>query len=159
MLSYAALILSYIQSFYNRQFDTRAKLYNETVANFYKNLEDYYDNDKPVNHTPTVSYFAEKANLSSNYFGDMIKHYTGSSPQDHIQQLIIQIAKNKLRNTSLTISEIAYSLGFDYPTYFTRFLWFRCLFSCRTSVNTATSNSRRWCSWCIWFVPRWFRSS
>lgn len=120
VLSYAALILSYVQSFYNRQFDTRAKLYNETVSNFYKHLEDYYDNDKPVNHTPSVSYFAEKANLSSNYFGDMIKHYTGNSPQDHIQQLIIQIAKNKLRNSSLTVSEIAYSLGFEYPTYFTR---------------------------------------
>lgn len=120
VLSYAVLILSYIQTFYNRQFDTRAKIYKEAVSEFYKNLEDYYNNDKPVHHTPTVSYFAEKANLSANYFGDMIKHYTGSSPQEHIQQLIIQIAKKKLRNTSLTISEIAYSLGFDYPTYFIR---------------------------------------
>nr|WP_315247431.1 helix-turn-helix domain-containing protein [uncultured Flavobacterium sp.] len=121
VLSYASLILSYIQSFYNRQFDTRSKLYNETVANFYKNLEDYYKNDKPANHSPTVSYFAEKANLSSNYFGDMIKHYTGNSPQEHIQQLIVQTAKNKLRNSQLSISEIAYNLGFEYPTYFTRF--------------------------------------
>lgn len=121
VVSYASLILSYIQNFYNRQFDTRAKLYNETVSNFYKNLEDYYKNDKTSNHSPTVSYFAEKANLSPNYFGDMIKYYTGYSPQDHIQQLIIQIAKNKLRNSQLSVSEIAYSLGFDYPTYFTRF--------------------------------------
>lgn len=120
VLSYAALILSYIQSFYNRQFDTRAKLYNETVANFYKNLEDYYQSDSHFDHIPSVSFFAEKANLSSNYFGDMIKHYTGNSPQEHIQQLIVQIAKNKLRNTQLSVSEIAYSLGFDYPTYFTR---------------------------------------
>lgn len=121
VLSYAALILSYIQNFYNRQFDTRANLYNITVSDFYKNLEAYYNNEQQVNQIPTVSHFAAKANLSPNYFGDMIKHYTGNSPQEHIHQLIIQMAKDKLRNTHLSISEIAYNLGFDYPTYFTRF--------------------------------------
>ncbi len=121
VIHYASLILSYIQKFYSRQFDTREELYNTTVADFYKNLEAYYNNEQNAQKTPSVSYFSDKANLSSNYFGDLIKHYTGRSPQEHIHQLIIQIAKNKLRTTSLTISEIAFSLGFEYPSYFATF--------------------------------------
>lgn len=120
VVSYASLILSYIQNFYNRQFDSRKELYNKTVSDFYKNLENYYDNSQEI-RMPNVSYFSELANLSSNYFGDLIKHFTGNSPQEHIHQHIIQIAKTKLRNTSHTISEIAYSLGFEYPSYFTTF--------------------------------------
>ncbi|MFT4092707.1 MAG: helix-turn-helix domain-containing protein [Niabella sp.] len=121
VISYASLILSYIQKFYSRQFDTREELYNNTVADFYKGLEAYYDDEQNALKIPSVSYFSEKANLSSNYFGDLIKHYTGRSPQEHIHQLLIQVAKNKLRTTSLTISEIAYSLGFEYPSYFATF--------------------------------------
>lgn len=121
VISYASLILSYIQKFYSRQFDTRQELYNTTVAAFYKNLEAYYDDEQNAMKTPSVSYFSDLANLSSNYFGDLIKHYTGRSPQEHIHQLLIQIAKNKLRTTSLSISEIAFSLGFEYPSYFATF--------------------------------------
>ncbi|MFT4202857.1 MAG: helix-turn-helix domain-containing protein [Chitinophagaceae bacterium] len=120
VVSYASLILSYIQNFYNRQFDSRKELYNKTVADFYKNLEKYYGNNQEI-QIPNVSYFAELAHLSSNYFGDLIKHFTGNSPQEHIHQHIVQIAKSRLRDTSLTISEVAYSLGFGYPSYFTTF--------------------------------------
>lgn len=121
VIHYASLILSYIQKFYSRQFDTREELYNSTVADFYKKLETYYDDEQHALKAPSVSYFSDKANLSSNYFGDLIKHYTGRSPQEHIHQLLIQIAKNKLRTTSLSISEIAFSLGFEYPSYFATF--------------------------------------
>ncbi len=122
VIHYASLILSYIQKFYSRQFDTREELYNTTVAEFYKNLETYYDDERnALNGVPSVAYFSYMANLSSNYFGDLIKHYTGRSPQDHIHQLLIQIAKNKLRTTSLSVSEIAFSLGFEYPSYFATF--------------------------------------
>ncbi len=121
VISYASLILTYIHNFYKRQFETRSKLYNKVVADFYEHLEDHFDSTLELIELPSVSYFAQKANLSSNYFGDVIKHFTGNSAQSHIHQHIIQLAKNKLRQSSLTISEIAYSLGFDYPTYFTRF--------------------------------------
>jgi len=121
VIHYASLILSYIQKFYSRQFDTREELYNTTVADFYKNLEAYYHDEQNALKVPSVSYFSDMANLSSNYFGDLIKHYTGRSPQEHIHQLLIQIAKNKLRTTSLSVSEIAFSLGFEYPSYFATF--------------------------------------
>lgn len=121
IISYASLLLSYIQKFYSRQFDTREELYNATVSTFYKNLEAYYHDEENALKMPSVCYFSDLANLSSNYFGDLIKHYTGRSPQEHIHALLIQIAKNKLRTTSLSISEIAFSLGFEYPSYFATF--------------------------------------
>ena len=121
VISYVSLILTYIQKFYSRQFDTRAAINNATVADFYKNLEDYYTTENKPTGMPTVSYFSELANLSSNYFGDLIKHYTGRSPQDHINQLIIENAKSKLRKNYLSISEIAFNLGFEYPSYFSTF--------------------------------------
>lgn len=121
LVSYSALILSYTQSFYKRQFESRSKIYNKVVSDFYAQLEGYFSKGKDVKELPSVNYFAQKANLSPNYFGDLIKHFTGTSPQEHIHQYIIQQAKHKLRQSTLSISEIGYSLGFDYPTYFTRF--------------------------------------
>ena len=121
LLSYASLILSYTQIYYERQFEARSKVYNKVVANFYQQLDTCLNNPKGLSELPSVTYFAEKANLSTNYFGDLIKHFTGTSPIDHIHEGIIQIAKNKLRQTKLSVSEIGYSLGFDYPTYFARF--------------------------------------
>lgn len=121
LLSYATLILSYTQIYYERQFDARSKVYNKVVADFYEQLDAVLNNPKGIHELPSVLYFAKKANLSTNYFGDLIKHFTGTSPLDHIHEGIVQIAKIKLRQTKLSVSEIAYSLGFDYPTYFTKF--------------------------------------
>ncbi|MCT3844541.1 AraC family transcriptional regulator [Elizabethkingia anophelis] len=121
LISYTSLILSYAQIYYERQFEARSKVYNKVVADFYQQLEACLNNPDGLSTLQSVTYFAEKANLSANYFGDLIKHFTGTSPIDHIHEGIIQLAKNKLRQTNLSISEIAYSLGFDYPTYFTRF--------------------------------------
>jgi len=121
LVSYTALILSYTQTFYERQFQSRGKTYNKVVADFYEQLDAYFQASDSMAELPSVSYFAEKANLTANYFGDVIKHFTGHSPMDHIHQHVIQSAKTKLRQTKLTINEIAYSLGFEYPTYFTRF--------------------------------------
>ncbi|SFK32157.1 helix-turn-helix domain-containing protein [Proteiniphilum acetatigenes] len=121
LVSYTSLIISYTQIYYERQFQARSKIYNKVVADFYQELEACLNNPNGISELPSVAYFAGKANLSTNYFGDLIKHFTGTSPIDHIHEGIIQVAKNKLRQTKLSVSEIAYSLGFDYPTYFTRF--------------------------------------
>ncbi|KIC94243.1 helix-turn-helix domain-containing protein [Flavihumibacter solisilvae] len=121
IVSYSALILTYAQAFYERQFESRSKIYHKVVADFYEQLHAYFRDEASVKNLPSVGYFAEKANLSTNYFGNLVKHFTGNSPIEHIHQHIIHIAKNKLRLTKLSVNEIAYSLGFDYPTYFTRF--------------------------------------
>lgn len=121
LVSYTTLILSYAQTFYERQFQSRSKIYNQVVAEFYRQLDGYYRILEIEPTLPTVAHFAEISNLSVNYFGDVIKHFTGKPPLEHIHQYIIQVAKEKLRQTKLTVNEIAYELGFEYPTYFTRF--------------------------------------
>lgn len=121
IVSYAALILSYISLFYKRQFDSRSRQYNQVVADFYRHSEEHISEKDELPVLPSVGFFAEKAFLSVNYFGDLIKHYTGQPPQYHIHQSLLQVAKRKLRQTTVPVSEIGYSLGFEYPTYFTRF--------------------------------------
>ena len=121
IISYIVLILSYTQIYYDRQFDTRSAVYHQVVEEFYSNLRDYYTQEGGVAGMPSVAYFAQKANLSPNYFGDLIKHFTGESPIEHIQDFVLRMAKDKLKNTSMSVSEISYSLGFDYPNYFARF--------------------------------------
>jgi AraC-like DNA-binding protein len=69
---------------------------------------------------PTVKYFADKLYLSSNYFGDMLKKETGKSPQEYIQEKIIELAKERISATENTVSQIAYSLGFQYPQHLCR---------------------------------------
>ena len=69
---------------------------------------------------PTVKYFADKLCLSSNYFGDMFKKETGKSPQEYIQEKVIELAKERISDTADTVSQIAYSLGFQYPQHFCR---------------------------------------
>ncbi|SDD70848.1 helix-turn-helix domain-containing protein [Niabella drilacis] len=121
LVSYTSLILSYTQIYYERQFEARSNVYNRVVADFYKQLDNYLNEPNEKSGLPSVAYFAGQANLSTNYFGDLIKHFTGKAPIDHIHEGIIQIAKSRLLKTKLSVGEIAYSLGFDYPTYFTRF--------------------------------------
>lgn len=121
ILSYVNLILTYVKSFYERQFDTRSSIYHKVIDEFHQKLEDFFSENAAIPGLPSVAYFAQNSNLSPNYFGDLIKHFTGKSPLDHIQDHVVQLAKYKLKNTSLSISEISYSLGFDYPNYFARF--------------------------------------
>lgn len=112
LAAYARLILSYVNAFYERQFETRSKLYNEIVTDFYQNLETYYDDRREVVELPNVAYFADKSNHSPNYFGDVIKHFTGSSPSELIHDHVLATARKKLLDNHLTINQIAYSLGF-----------------------------------------------
>ncbi|MEO8238878.1 MAG: helix-turn-helix domain-containing protein [Flavobacterium sp.] len=121
ILNYITLILTYTQTFYDRQFENRSKIYHTVVSDFYENLENYFGHREGISGLPSVAYFAQKSFLSPNYFGDLIKHLTGNSPINHIQDFIVEFAKKKLKNTNLSISEISYSLGFDYPNYFARF--------------------------------------
>lgn len=121
IISYVNLILTYVKNFYDRQFDTRSNIYHKVISVFYKNLEEYFSRNENIPGLPSVAYFAQQSNLSPNYFGDLIKHFTGKSPLDHIQDYVTNLAKEKLKNTTLSVSEISYSLGFDYPNYFARF--------------------------------------
>lgn len=77
--------------------------------------------DKPQSiGLPSVAYIAERLNLSANYFGDLIKKETGKSAQEYIQLKTMEVAKEKIFDTSKSVSQIAYELGFKYPQHFTR---------------------------------------
>lgn len=114
------LLLEYLNRFYDRQFITRHKVNSSVVAAFENELSRIYSDGLTVNEVPKVSYFAEKANLTPGYFGDLIKRETGSTPQDIITLCLIKEAKRRLASTDTDISVIAYDLGFQYPQHFTR---------------------------------------
>lgn len=113
------MIFAHVVKFYKRQFYSRQPLYNKIVVEFKKQLNVFYVENK--SQLPAVHYFADKLNLSTNYFGDLIKHHTGKTPSEIIQNKIIMEEKLQLMSTDKTIAEIGYDLGFEYPTYFTRF--------------------------------------
>ena len=116
------MLLSYCLRFYNRQFESRVEMNNNILLDFDSELRQYMYSDKAEKYGfPLVSYFADKAHLSPNYFGDLVKKTTGKSAKVYIQSFMIDIAKERLTSTSLNINEIAISLGFQYPQHFTRF--------------------------------------
>ena len=114
------LLLEYLSRFYDRQFITRHKVNSSVVAAFEKELSAVYAAGATLSEVPKVAYFAEKANLSPGYFGDLIKRETGNSPQEIITLHLINEAKRRLASTDTDISVIAYDLGFQYPQHFTR---------------------------------------
>ena len=115
------LMLDYCMRYYDRQFITRHKVNNEVFLAFQKQLKEYFENGHPEqNGLPTVTYFADKACLSPNYFGDLISKETGTTAQRHIQDAVIERSKLLLIESKLPVSEIAYKLGFEYPQHFTR---------------------------------------
>lgn len=115
------LILDYCMRFYDRQFVTRHKANSDILIKFEADLKEYL-NSKQAERTglPTVAYFADRACLSPSYFGDLIKKETGMTAQHHIQQKVIERAKQHIRAGQLTINQIATLLGFQYPQHFIR---------------------------------------
>lgn len=115
------LLLNYCMRFYDRQFITRSHVNKDILAKFEKLLDEYFQSDMPqTSGLPTVKYCAENIHLSANYLGDLIKKETGKSPQEHIQLKLMDIAKERIFDTSKSVSEIAYELGFKHPQHFSR---------------------------------------
>lgn len=114
------LLLRYAQRFYNRQFVSRTVMNNDVLSRFEKILKDYFqDEDQLRKGVPTVQYCSEQLNMSPSYLSDVIKRATGETANHYIKQYVIQQAKNRLMS-GMNSSEVAYSLGFDYPQHFSR---------------------------------------
>lgn len=114
------LLIEYLHRFYDRQFITRHKVNSDILANFERNLKEYFNGEQHASSRPNVAYFAEKSHLTPGYFSDLIRKETGSTAKDLITLRIIAEAKHRLATDNSDISEIAYALGFDYPAHFTR---------------------------------------
>lgn len=130
IISNLELLLNYCARFYERQFNTRKNYNSDIVTKLEKLLRSYFHSqDLPELGPPSIQYCADKMNLSPNYLSDLLKKETGKSTKDHINDFVVEQAKNKLVNSNDSINEIAYALGFNYPHYFSR------LFKNKTGVS------------------------
>ena len=121
ILNNIELLLNYCDRFYDRQFTTRAKVSNDIVQQFERSLLDYFAQDSLIEvGLPDVKFFASQLNLSPSYLSDLLKRYTGKTTQEHIHLQLVEKAKSLLWSSDKSISEIAYELGFEHPSHFTK---------------------------------------
>lgn len=128
IVSNLELLLSYCNRFYGRQFITRKMATNDLLTNFENILEQHFNSNSDVK-LPSVEKLASELNVSPSYLSDMLRSLTGQNTQQHIHSKLIEKAKGILTTTDLTVSEIAYQLGFEYPQSFSK------LFKSKTNVT------------------------
>lgn len=114
-------LLSYSDRFYNRQFITRKVMHNELITKMEQLLADYLSGDKALIHgLPTVQAIADELHVTTHYLSDMLRSLTGQNTQQHIHYAQIEKAKQMLSAGTLSVAEIAYQLGFEYPQSFSK---------------------------------------
>jgi len=119
ILSQIELLLNYSNRFYERQFITRKQNNSKLLIKFEQIMDDYFENNNPAEHgLLTVQRIADLMNLSPNYLSDLLRVHTGQNTQQHIHEKLIGKAKEKLSATDLSVSEIAYTLGFEHAQSF-----------------------------------------
>lgn len=121
IVSNIELFLNYCMRYYGRQFLTRKVSNHDTIVKIEHLIKSHFHSqDLKETGLPSVKYLADAVNLSPSYLSDLLKKETGMTTQDHIHYHLIETAKNILNNTDHSVSEIAYSLGFEYPQYFSK---------------------------------------
>jgi AraC-like DNA-binding protein len=121
IISQIDLLLSYAHRFYKRQFITRKQVNHTLLQNLELILEDYFSGSVSLQKgTPTVQYLADRLHLSPSYLSDMLRALTGQNTQQLIHEKLIEKAKEKLSTTDLSVSQIAYELGFEHPQSFSK---------------------------------------
>jgi AraC family transcriptional regulator, transcriptional activator of pobA len=124
------LLLKYADRFYHRQFITRKIANHSILARLEALLDDYFDkNDSKKEGLPTVQFVAQSLNVSTSYLSGLLKTLTGQSAQQHIHEKLIEKAKEKLSTTQLSVSEIAFELGFEHSQSFSK------LFKVKTKLS------------------------
>jgi AraC family transcriptional activator of pobA len=118
MVSHTELLLTYANRFYNRQFITRKLVNNSLISKLEDVLTVHFNSDKSC--LPRVKDIAAHLNVSPQYLSDMLRAHTGLNAQQHIHNKLIEKAKEILATTPLSVSEIAYQLGFEYPQSFSK---------------------------------------
>jgi len=114
-------ILKYCQRFYARQFITRKTGNKRYLAKFEAYLKKFYAQNRSESGLPTVKQCGNALHLSPHYLSDLLKEETGKNAKEHIDLFIIQKAKVQLQNQELSISQVAFELGFNYPNHFSKF--------------------------------------
>ncbi|MFL9846040.1 helix-turn-helix domain-containing protein [Flavobacterium rhizosphaerae] len=128
IISQLETLLNYCDRYYQRQFLTRKVANHNILEGVEKTIEDYFKDENTAG-LPTVQYIAEALNLSPMYLSSLLKSVSGLTTQQHIHEKLIEKAKEKLSTTELTVSEIAFELGFEHSQSFSK------LFKSKTSVS------------------------
>ena len=124
------LMLTYSERFYQRQFITRKITSHEILTKLEDLLADYFNSGALAQKgLPSVTYIAENLNISPGYLSSLLKSLTGQNTQQHLHNKLIELAKEKLSTTTLSVSEIAYELGFEHLQSFSK------LFKTKTSLS------------------------
>lgn len=124
------LLLNYADRFYHRQFITRKIANHQLLDRLEEILTSYFTSDDLTKHgLPTVTYVAGRLNVSPSYLSGSLKTLTGQSTQQHIHDHLIEKAKERLSTTGLSVSEIAYELGFEHSQSFSK------LFKTKTNLS------------------------
>jgi AraC-like DNA-binding protein len=130
MIAQIELLLNYANRFYKRQFITRKAASNNLLLKLEEILEEYFGQEKSLNQgIPTVQFLSDNLNISPSYLSDMLRSLTGQNAQQHIHQKLIEKAKEKLSTTDLSVSEVAYALGFEHSQSFSK------LFKTKTNLS------------------------
>lgn len=124
------VLLNYSERFFQRQFVTRKITNTQLLTKMEEFLTQYFDTDELIDQgLPTVNKIADHLNISPNYLSALLKNLTGKSTQQHIQDKVIEKAKQQLATTERSVSEIAYNLGFSHPQSFNK------LFRIKTNMS------------------------
>jgi AraC family transcriptional regulator, transcriptional activator of pobA len=130
IVSQIETLLNYSNRFYKRQFITRKSAHNDLLQKLEEILDDCFGDEKSLRKgIPTVQFLAETLSISPSYLSDMLRSLTGQNAQQHIHNKLIEKAKEKISTTGLSISEIAYELGFEHPSSFNK------LFKSKTNLS------------------------
>lgn len=130
IVSNIKLLLDYCTRYYDRQFYTRTNL-NKDIANQFEQLLQHYYQEQLHEKLglPTVAYCGKEMGISPYYLSDLLKRETGRTASDYIHFFVLERAKNSLLGTQLSITEVAYNLGFSYPQHFSK------LFKAKTGMS------------------------
>ncbi|WCT11580.1 helix-turn-helix domain-containing protein [Mucilaginibacter jinjuensis] len=121
ILSQIDLLLNYSNRFYERQFITRKAVNHDILTRVETLLNEYLDNKSSLEKgLPSVEALADQLHLSPHYLSDVLRSLTGQSAQQHIQEKLIEKAKEYLSVTNFSVAEIAYQLGFEHPQSFNK---------------------------------------
>lgn len=130
IISHIETLLNYAERFYQRQFLTRKKNNHQVLDRLEQLMNEYFNSsDLTVKGLPTVQYIAEMLHISPSYLRSLLKVLTGQSTQQYIHERLMEKAKEKLSTTDLSVSEIAYELGFEHPQSFSK------LFKAKTNLS------------------------
>lgn len=130
IISHIEALLNYSDRFYNRQFITRDKSSHQIIERLEELLTEHFNKkDLDPKRLPTVQYIAQVLNISPSYLSSLLKVLTGQNTQQHIHNKLIEKAKEKLSTTDMSISEIAYQLGFEHLQSFSK------LFKAKTNLS------------------------